>query len=105
MAILIRLLRASTLDELEKIINEFFEVEAEDVRVESSLAGGITFANDEYVAPVKLSAPHKRKFETVAEAQATQEKAATDEIEARAEADANAEDIKADGNANADGSE
>ncbi len=104
MAILIRLLRASTLDDLEKIINDFFAVEAEDVRVESSLAGGITFANDEYVAPVKLSAPHKRKFETVEQAEATQEKAATAEVEERAAADANAEAIKAGGNANADGS-
>ncbi len=100
MAILIRLLRANTLDELEKIINDFFAVEAEDVRVESSLAGGITFANDEYVVPVKLSAPHKRKFETVAEAQATQDQAATAEVEERAAADANAESIKSGGNAN-----
>ena len=99
MAVLIKLLRADTLDELEQIINDFFAVEAEDVRVESSLAGGITFANDEYVAPVKLSAPHKRKFETVAEEQATQEKAATAEVDARAEADAEA--ASSDGNVNA----
>lgn len=105
MAILIRLLRAETLDELEKIINDFFAVEAEDVRVESSLAGGITFANNEYVAPVKLNAPHKRKFETAAEEKATQEKAATSEVDARAEADANAESIKSGGNVNADESE
>ena len=98
MAVLIKLLRASTLDELEAIVNEFFAVEAEDVRVESSLAGGITFANGEYVAPVRLSAPHKRRFETVEEAEATQELAAKAEVDARAEADAEAE--SAGGNVN-----
>ena len=101
MAVLIRLLRADSLDELETIINEFFNVEAEDVRIVSSLAGGITFANGEYVAPVKLDAPHKRKFETVDEARAVQEKAATAEIDERAAADANAEAIKLGANANA----
>ncbi len=100
MAILIRLLRADSLDELEKIINDFFSVEAEDVRVESSLAGGITFANGEYVAPVKLSAPHKRTFETVEQAEATQERAATAETVARADADASAEAASAAGNVN-----
>ncbi len=100
MAVLIKLLRASTLDELEAIVNEFFAVEAEDVRVESSLAGGITFANGEYVAPVRLSAPHKRRFETVEEAAATQELAAKAEVDARAEADAEAE--SAGGNVNAE---
>ena len=98
MAVLIKLLRASTLDELEKIVNKFFEVEAEDVRVDSSLAGGITFANGEYVAPVRLSAPHKRRFETVEQSAATQEQAAEAETEARAAADAEAEST--DGNAN-----
>ncbi len=101
MAVLIKLLRAPTLDELEQIVNEFFAVEAEDVRVESSMAGGITFANGEYVAPVRLSAPHKRKFETVEEAEAVQVAAATAETEARAEADAEAEAASAAGNANA----
>ncbi len=98
MAVLIKLLRADTLDELEKIVNKFFEVEAEDVRVDSSLAGGITFANGEYVAPVRLSAPHKRRFETVEQSTATQEQAAEAETEARAAADAEAEST--DGNAN-----
>ena len=100
MAILIKLLRASTLDELEKIVNEFFAVEAEDVRVESSMAGGITFANGEYVAPVRLSAPHKRRFETVAQEKETQEKAAVDETEAQAEATRQADANVEDGNAN-----
>ena len=85
---------------METIVNEFFAVEAEDVRVESSLAGGITFANGEYVAPVRVSAPHKRRFETVEEAAATQELAAKAEVDARAEADADAE--SAGGNVNAE---
>lgn len=100
MAILIKFLTASTLEELEKIVNEFFAVEAEDVRVESSMAGGITFANGEYVAPVRLSAPHKRKFETVAEEAATQEAASEAETSARAEAKAVSESAVAEGNAN-----
>ncbi len=83
MAVLIKLLRASTLDELETIVNEFFAVEAEDVRVESSLAGGITFANGEYVAPVRLSAPHKRQFQTAAEEEAVHEAAAAAEAQAQ----------------------
>ena len=100
MAILIRLLRASTLDELEKIVNEFFAVEAEDVRVESSMAGGITFANGEYVAPVRLSAPHKRKFETVEESETAQKAAATAETEAQAVTHEASESAIAEGNAN-----
>ena len=100
MAILIRFLTATTLDELEKIVNEFFAAEAEDVRVESSMAGGITFANGEYVAPVRLSAPHKRKFETVKESEATQEAAATEEVNAQAEAHELSESAIAEGNAN-----
>lgn len=99
MAVLIKLLRAETLDELEQIVNDFFAVEAEDVRIETSLAGGITFANGEYVAPVRLNAPHKRKFETVEEATATQEAAVAAEVEAQAEAEAGAQAV--DGNANA----
>ena len=100
MAILIRFLTATTLDELEKIVNEFFAAEAEDVRVESSMAGGITFANGEYVAPVRLSAPHKRKFETVEQSLATQEAAATEEVNAQAEAQELSESAIAEGNAN-----
>lgn len=86
MAFQIKLLRAPTLDELEQIVNDFFVAEASDSRVEIDLAGGITFANGEYVAPVRLSAPHKRKFETVEEAEATQTAAVEAEAAAQAEA-------------------
>ncbi len=62
MASMIKLLRASSLDGLERTINDFFADTAKDARVEVDLAGGITFANDEYIAPVRVSAPHKRSF-------------------------------------------
>ena len=63
MAFMIKLLRATTLDDLERAINDFFTETTEDVRNEVTLAGGVTYAKDEYVAPVSISAPHKRRFE------------------------------------------
>jgi enolase len=63
MAFKIKLLRAATLDALEQAINEMFVEAAKDVRVEIDLAGGITRANDEYVVPVRINAPHLRRFE------------------------------------------
>jgi enolase len=63
MAFKIKLLRAATLDVLERVINEMFVEAAKDVRIEIDLAGGITYANDEYVVPVRINAPHKRRFE------------------------------------------
>ena len=66
MAIKIKLLRASSLDELEKVIEDFTrKIQEEDIRVEVDLAGGITYADDVYVAPVRISAPHLRSFEGV----------------------------------------
>ena len=62
MAFMIKLIRASTLDDLECAINDFFAESVEDVRNEVALAGGVTYAKDEYVAPVSISAPHKRRF-------------------------------------------
>lgn len=103
MAILIKLLRAPSLDELEQIVNKFFAVEAEDVRIEASLAGGITFANGEYVAPVRLSAPHKRKFQTVAEEKAAKAEAAEAGAAAQAEAKKKSDELIAAGNVNAAG--
>lgn len=86
MAILIKFLRAKTLDDLEYQINEFFVTEGKDVRTEIDLAGGISFANGEYVAPLRLSAPHKRQFQTVAEEEATHKAAAAAEAEAQEQA-------------------
>jgi enolase len=63
MAFKITILRASTLDDLERAINGAFVEAAKDVRIEIDLAGGITYANDEYVVPVRVNAPHKRRFE------------------------------------------
>lgn len=69
MAIRINLLRASSLGELEKIINDFIIAsQEEDARVQVDLVGGITFINDEngllvYVAPMRISASHKRSFD------------------------------------------
>ncbi len=83
MAILIKLLRASTLDDLERDINAFFIEEGKDVRTEIDLAGGISFANDEYVAPIRVSAPHKRQFQTAAEEEAVHEAAAAAEAQAQ----------------------
>ncbi len=86
MAILIKFLRAKTLDDLEYQINAFFATEGTDVRTEIDLAGGISFANGEYVAPLRLSAPHKRQFQTAAEEEATHEAAALAEVQEREEA-------------------
>ncbi len=84
MAVLIKLLRASTLDDLERDINAFFIEEGKDVRTEIDLAGGISFANDEYVAPIRVSAPHKRQFQTAAQEEETQAAAAEAEVQERA---------------------
>jgi hypothetical protein len=65
MAFMIKLLRAKTLDDLERTINDFFAEAAEDVRIAVDLAGGITYAKDEYVAPIRVDAPHKRTFASV----------------------------------------
>ena len=81
MAILIKFLRAATLEDLEREINAFLVTEGKDVRTEIDLAGGISFANGEYVAPLRLSAPHKRQFQTVAEEAATQAAAAEAEAQ------------------------
>lgn len=62
MAFMIKLLRAPTLDALERAINDFFAEAAADVRIEVDLAGGINYVKDEYVAPVRVNAPHKRRF-------------------------------------------
>ena len=70
MATLIKFLRAKTLDDLEQQVNDFFVEEGKDVRMEIDLAGGISFANGEYVAPVRLNAPHKRQFHTAEEKEA-----------------------------------
>lgn len=59
----IKLLRSGTLQGLEGVLNDFFADEGADVRVEVDLVGGITYANDDYVAAVRITAPHKRHFE------------------------------------------
>lgn len=62
MALKIKLLRAPTLDELELTVNRFIEEMASDVRISVDLVGGITYIENEYVAPVRISAPYKRSF-------------------------------------------
>lgn len=86
MAILIKFLRAPTLDDLERDINAFFATEGKDVRTEIDLAGGISFANGEYVAPLRMSAPHKRQFQTAAEEEAMHVAAAEAEAQEQANA-------------------
>lgn len=83
MAIQIKFLRAKTIEDLELAINAFLVAEGKDVRTEIDLAGGISYANGEYVAPIRLSAPHKRQFQTAAEEEAT---AAEAEVRAQATA-------------------
>lgn len=69
MAQQIKLLSASSLSELESAINTYIEKQSEDSRVIVELAGGVTCAADMpeegmslWVAAVRVSAPHKRKF-------------------------------------------
>lgn len=63
MAIKIQFVRAETLEALEIALTDFFTGYAEDVRTDVDLVGGITFANGEFIAPVRVSAPHKRRFD------------------------------------------
>ena len=67
MASKITILRASSLNELEKQINSFLEQWGTDPRVEVDLIGGITYASydegGDYLAPMRLNAPHKRSFD------------------------------------------
>ncbi len=63
MAFKIKLLRASSLDGLERVINDFFVEATKDLRITVSLAGGVSYAEGTYVAPVSISAPHKRTFD------------------------------------------
>lgn len=62
MAFMIKLIRADSLDALERAVNAFFTESTEDVRNEVALAGGVTYAKDEYVASISINAPHKRTF-------------------------------------------
>lgn len=63
MAFQIKLIQAATLGDLEHDINVFFNEAGEDARIILALAGGITYANDVYVAPISISAPHLRRFD------------------------------------------
>ena len=63
MASKVKILRAGSLDDLEQKINSFLEQWGTDPRVEVDLIGGISFADDSYLAPMRLNAPHKRTFE------------------------------------------
>ena len=72
MASKITILRASSLNDLEKQINSFLEQWVSDPRVEVDLIGGITYASYEeargkYLAPMRLNAPHKRTFDDTEE--------------------------------------
>ncbi len=68
MASKITILQATSLGSLEEKINNFLEQWGTDPRIEVDLIGGITYAGDvdgigQYMAPMRLSAPHKRTFE------------------------------------------
>ena len=63
MASKITILRSGSLDGLEQNINSFLEQWGTDPRVEVDLIGGISFADDSYVATMRLNAPHKRTFD------------------------------------------
>ncbi len=63
MAYKIKLLRASSLDDLERTINEFFNEAAEDARYVVTLAGGVSYAEGEYITIAHISAAHRRTFD------------------------------------------
>ena len=63
MASKVKILRAGSLDDLEQKINSFLEQWGTDPRNEVDLIGGISFADDSYLAPMRLNAPHKRTFD------------------------------------------
>ncbi len=63
MATMIKLLRGSSLDHLERVINDYFAEAVKDTRIEVDLVGGITCDTEgTYVAVVRINAPHKRSF-------------------------------------------
>lgn len=64
MAIKIKLIRAGTLEDLERAINRFaFSVQKEDDRTLVDIAGGITHVNGTYIATIRIIAAHKRLFD------------------------------------------